>query len=108
MMAAVAILGIGVTAMLHGLSGTMEARRRVDERAAATSLVHLKLAEYVATEQVIEGLTGSFETPFERYTWRVQASATERPGLFRLTVDVSWPGRRSVCTVRGETLTPQQ
>ena len=108
MMAAVAILGIGVVGLMHGLSGTMEARRRVEERAVATDLLRMKMAEFATTEQPIDNMTGGFDAPFERFTWRIQAIQTSHAGLLRLHTEISWPGRRTPRTIYAETLVPQR
>lgn len=107
MMTAMAIIGVGIVGLMHCMSGTVDAQRRVEERSVAADLLRLKMAEYASTKQAIDGASGTFDPPYERFTWRVQAKATDHSGLFLLVADVTWPGRQNNRTLHSESLVPQ-
>ena len=108
MMTALAIVSVGIVGLLSILSGSLEGKRRLEDRKMADDLLRVKLAEYRATAQTIDSRSGRFEAPFERFSWRVEAKPTFLPGLFRLHIDVTWPGRQAERRISAETLTPQR
>lgn len=108
MMAALAIIGIGLTAVLWAMNGTMSAQRRVEQRAAATDLLRNKLSEFASARGAMEAAEGRFDPPFGDYRWRVSVTPTEREGLFRLQARVMWEGRRGQRWIETETLVPQR
>jgi prepilin-type N-terminal cleavage/methylation domain-containing protein len=108
MMAAFAIIGIGLTAVLWAMNGTMSAQRRVEQRAAATDLLRNKLSEFASANRPMEAAEGRFDPPFGEYRWRVAVTPTELEGLFRLQARVMWEGRRGQRSIESETLVPQR
>lgn len=108
MMAALAVIGIGLTAVLWAMNGTMSAQRRVEQRAAATDLLRNRLSEYASANRPMEAAEGRFDPPFGDYRWRVSVTPTGLEGLFRLNVRVMWEGRRGQRWIESETLVPQR
>lgn len=108
MMAALAVIGIGLTAVLWAMNGTMSAQRRVEQRASATDLLRNKLSEFASADRPMEAAEGRFDPPFEDYRWRVSVTPTGLQGLFRLQARVMWEGRRGQRWIESETLTPQR
>lgn len=108
MMVAMTILGIGVAAVIYSLGGSLKAQRRVVQREAAVDLLRMKMAEYSATDRQLEAHSGGFDPPFEEYGWTVEVTPTELEGLYRLDVEVTWPGRTITRSMRAETLVPQR
>lgn len=108
MMAALAVIGVGVTAVLWAMSGSLSAQRRLEERAKANDLLRNKIAEMADVNSPIDAAEGRFEEPFADYRWRAEVSPTPHEGLYRLHTRVYWEGRRGQRWVEGETLVPQR
>jgi hypothetical protein len=108
MMTTLAIVGVGVTAVLWAINGSMSAQRRVEERAMAHDLLQNKMNEYAGVAQPIDAEEGRFDAPFEDYRWRIAVTPTSLEGLYRLEARISWEGRSRQRWIDGETLVPQQ
>lgn len=108
MMVTVAVVGVGVTAVLVAISGTLRAESRVERRAIAQDLLRLKTDEFSGTAEPMSARKGRFEPPFDNYNWRVEVQATRDDGLHLLKTEISWKGQSRTVRVRGETLVPQR
>lgn len=108
MMVTVAVVGVGMTAVLVAISGTLRAEARVERRAIAQDLLRLKTDEFSGAAKPMTTQKGRFEPPFEDYDWRVEVLTTQDDGLHLLKTEISWKGQSRTVRVRGETLVPQQ
>ncbi len=108
MMTALAIIGVGVTAVLWAINGSLSAQRRVEARATANDLLQNKMNEYATMNQTLDAVEGRFDEPFQAYRWRVAVMPTRYEGLFRLETRISWEGRSRQRWIDGESLVPQQ
>jgi len=108
MMATLAVIGVGVTAVLWAMSGSLSAQRRVETRALAHDLLQNKMTEYSGVDAPMEVEEGRFDAPFDAYRWRAEATPSGLEGLFRLQTRIYWEGRRGQRWIEGETLVPQR
>ena len=108
MMTALAIVSVGVVAVIRSLSSSMEANRRVGDRAVAIDLLKITTAQFSAVSEEMEVKTDSFDPPYQDYEWLAEVTPTDLPGLYRLEVEISWPGRSIRRHLRIATLVPQR
>jgi len=108
MMVTVAIVGVGMTAILVAFSGTLRAQSRIERRAIAQDLLRLKTDEFSGAAEPMTARKGQFAPPFESYGWRAEVRTTEDSGLHLLKTEIFWSGTNRVARVRAQTLVPQR
>ncbi len=108
MMVTAAVVGVGLTAVLVAISGTLKAEARVEQRSMAQDLMRVKVDEFSGATEPASPRTGTFDAPYEGFSWRVEVRPTNNDGLLVLQTEVSWKGVSRTARLRSETLVPQR
>jgi len=93
-MIALAIAGIALVSLLSLANRSLEVHDRLQKTTQATLLAqHMMSQTEVDAEAGLQDFTseqGTFEEPFEQYSWRLEYADTPLPSVRMVTVTVSW------------------
>jgi len=90
-LAALAIFGLCIVALIEGISQTLANWRLAEEKTQALMLCENRMQEILADPVLEVGDENeSFEAPDERYSWSSVVDATEIPSLYSVSVSVIW------------------
>jgi len=94
LLATLALIGIVLPVLVHGIVLCLEAATHAEQQAEAAALAQTKLAELVATGQWYDAeLDGDFGDDWPEYQWTAQVMEWEDARLSQLDVFVTWTRR---------------
>jgi type II secretion system protein I len=109
-LAALAIFGLTVVALIQGIASALGAWRVAEEQTKALMFAENVLQEIVYNGNFTAGEEGAqYEAPDDRFAWSSKIEETEFQGLYAITVSVTWDGKNadsdrsvSLSTLRSE------
>ncbi|MGK0198102.1 MAG: hypothetical protein ACI91J_001372 [Yoonia sp.] len=108
-LAAMFFLALVIPVAMKGITIASKAGTVASRKATATQLGDALLNELVITDEWRSGSnSGTFEEPNEKFSWEIESSAWDQPGMTELTIRVSYLVRDLQDEVRLTTLVSEE
>ncbi|MCX7013137.1 MAG: type II secretion system minor pseudopilin GspI [Candidatus Sumerlaeota bacterium] len=90
-LAALAIFSMSIVGLIEGLGMAMAQWHSAENKAKALMLAENVMEEINYNSQLTPGQDGAqYDPPDDRFTWASEIEETDTPGLYKITVSITW------------------